>query len=31
MMAKWGSFARQIHGLPDGAQIKFAFDTDPAQ
>ena len=28
MMAKWGSFARQIHGLPDGAQIKIAVDWD---
>jgi len=28
MMAKWGSFARQIRGLPDGAKIKFVFDTD---
>jgi hypothetical protein len=28
MMAKWGSFARQIHRLPEGAQIKIIFDTD---
>lgn len=27
MMAKWGTFARQIHDLPDGAQIKFVFDN----
>lgn len=23
LMAKWGSFARQIHELPDGAEIKL--------
>jgi hypothetical protein len=28
MMAKWASFARQIHGRPNGAQIKIVFD-DP--
>lgn len=26
MMAKWGSFARQIRELPDGAQIKIVID-----
>jgi hypothetical protein len=28
MMAKWGNFARQIHELPDGAEIEIVFDTD---
>jgi hypothetical protein len=31
MMAKWGSFARQIHTLPEGARIKLAFDPDPSR
>ena len=28
MMAMWGSFARQIHGLPDGATIRMVPGTD---
>jgi hypothetical protein len=28
MMAKWGSFATQIHGLPDGQQIKIVIGDD---
>jgi hypothetical protein len=31
MMAKWGSFARQIHGLPDGAGIKIMLDSDDSR
>jgi len=31
LMAKWGSFARQIHGLPDGARIKINLSEEPAE
>jgi hypothetical protein len=31
MMAKWGSFARQVQSLPDGAKIRFVFDTETSQ
>lgn len=31
MMAKWGSFARQLHELPDGAQIKIVVGDHPSK
>jgi hypothetical protein len=31
MMVKWGSFARQIHGLPDGTKIKIVVSDDGSE
>jgi hypothetical protein len=31
LMSYWGSFARQIHDLPDGAEIRISVSEDPAE